>query len=262
MKYGNGQLLNQPDLFIDTEVFFHDFLENSAQECPTRQQRNRAMMRLYVDSADTTAWDRLMPSGMFYGITTNPLLAHRAGLSYDAIDWHDLATRVQALGGHELHGQIVGDTDAALRFADALYSVGAKVGIDTVVKIPLTAAGIYATPRIKAMGGKILMTACYSAHQMIVAQGLGADYIAPYIGRMAEAGRDMNAVLRAIKIMAAAGPCRPLLASLRSVDQMVDLCAMGHDCFTIAPAIADQLMQDPLTERAAAEFEAVAQTGA
>ncbi|HCI07732.1 MAG TPA: transaldolase, partial [Sulfitobacter sp.] len=37
-------------------------------------------MKLYLDTADTTAWDDLMPTGMFYGITTNPLLAVRAGL--------------------------------------------------------------------------------------------------------------------------------------------------------------------------------------
>ncbi|MEY2991586.1 MAG: transaldolase [Pseudomonadota bacterium] len=218
-------------------------------------------MRLYLDTAKTDEWDRLMPSGLFYGVTTNPLLAARAGLVYSEIDWNDWAMRLHDLGGHELHGQITGTTDHALEFAQTLYEIGAKVGIDTVVKIPLTADGIYLAPKIKALGGKILMTACYSAHQMIIAQSLCADYIAPYVGRMDDAGADIHAELRTIHSLSHSGPCRPLLASLRSVSQMTQMAALGHDCFTIAPAIADQLMHDPLTEQAAQEFEAAAKTG-
>jgi transaldolase len=138
------------------------------------------------------------------------------------------------------------------------FEIGEKVGIDTVVKIPLTADGIYLAPKIKALGGKILMTACYSAHQMIIAQSLCADYIAPYVGRMDDAGADIHAELRTIHSLSHSGPCRPLLASLRSVSQMTQMAALGHDCFTIAPAIADQLKHDPLTEQAAQEFEAAA----
>lgn len=218
-------------------------------------------MRLYLDSADTDQWNRLLPSGIFYGVTTNPLLAARAGLDYGQINWSELARRVCDFGGSELHGQIVGDEIAALRFAENIYDIGAKLQLETVVKIPLTRQGIYLAPKIRAMGGKILMTACYSAHQMIIAQAIGADYIAPYVGRMAEAGRDIDTQLRQIKSMSAMGKCRPLLASLRSVTQMIDLIDMGHDCFTISPAIADALMEEPLTLTAAQEFEAAAKTG-
>ena len=43
-------------------------------------------MHLYLDSAEVTAWADLMPTGLFRGITTNPLLAQRAGLVYPEID--------------------------------------------------------------------------------------------------------------------------------------------------------------------------------
>jgi transaldolase len=218
-------------------------------------------LRLYLDSADVSEWDRLMPSGLFYGITTNPLLAARAGLDYGDIDWLDLAKRAKHLGATELHGQIVGDDGAAQEFAQNLYEVGAKVGIETVIKIPLTQRGIFLTPKIQSLGGKVLMTACYSAKQMIIAQALGATYIAPYVGRMGEAGLDAMTELRKIKSIGMTGTCRPLLASLRSVAQIIELIDMGHDCFTIAPSIADALMSDPLTDRAAAEFEAAATAG-
>jgi len=49
-----------------------------------------------------------------------------------------------------------------------------------------------------------------------------------------------------------------LIASLRSAQQMVDIAEIGHDCFTIAPAIAQDLFQNELTEAAAQEFERAA----
>ena len=44
-------------------------------------------MKLYLDSFDVESWKEWMPSGLFYGITTNPILAERAGLFYPSINW-------------------------------------------------------------------------------------------------------------------------------------------------------------------------------
>ena len=215
-------------------------------------------MRLYLDTADQTAWAEWMPSGVFCGITTNPLLAARAGLTYDQINWQDLVQIAADAGAQEFHAQVIGNETDALRFAENLYAYGASSNIDCVVKIPLNTWGISLTPKIQALGGKTLMTACYDAKQIITANALGADYIAPYFGRMAEAGLDAMAHMHAIRAMSLNGPCRPLIASLRSAQQMVDIAEIGHDHFTIAPAIAQDLFHNELTEAAAQEFERAA----
>ena len=44
-------------------------------------------MTLYLDSADFNSWDELMPLRIFKGITTNPILAAKAGLDYKKINW-------------------------------------------------------------------------------------------------------------------------------------------------------------------------------
>ncbi|NNE88673.1 MAG: transaldolase, partial [Silicimonas sp.] len=188
-------------------------------------------MRLYLDTADTQAWDALMPTGMFHGITTNPLLAARAGYAYGDINWHDLAGKARELGAQELHAQVAGPVDGYVDWAGALYQAGKAHGIETVVKIPLIEASVRATPAIKCLGGRILMTACYDAKQMFVAQGLGADYIAPYFGRMVEAGIDAVTHLAAMKDIQTKGEggCRIVVASLRSPDQMIELAAHGLD---------------------------------
>ena len=212
-------------------------------------------MRLYLDTADSSEWRDLMPMGVFYGITTNPLLTDRAGLRYRDISWKDLAQTAADLGAKEFHAQVYGNMDQSLKFAEQIYAIGQSVGIECVVKIPLSVEGISIAPKIKSMGGKILLTACYDAKQMITATALEADYIAPYFGRMNEAGLDAMAHLRAMKAMSRNGSCRTLVASLRNAQQMVEIAQMGHDCFTISPLVARDLFQNDLTDVAVANFE-------
>ena len=57
------------------------------------------------------------------------------------------------------------------------------------------------------------------------------------------------------------GRTKILVASIRNPGQMVQLAALGLECFTIAPAVARDLMSDPETIAAAREFEAAALPG-
>ena len=212
-------------------------------------------MRLYLDTADRTQWRKLMPTGVFYGITTNPLLTARAGLVYPNILWKELALTALDLGAKEFHAQVYGDINLALKFAENFYTIGQTVGIECVVKIPLSLEGIAMVPKIKGMGGKILLTACHDAKQMITASALKADYIAPYFGRMMDAGIDAMLHMRAMKVMTSNGSCRPLIASLRSAKQLVEIAELGHDCFTISPSVSHDLFQNDLTTAAVANFK-------
>lgn len=217
-------------------------------------------MKLYLDTADRGDWDDLMPTGLFHGITTNPLLAARAGLSYGRIDWSAMAAQARALGAKELHAQVFGPPEGYADWSARLYAAGAANDIETVVKIPLVEPAIRATASVKALGGRILMTACYDAKQMLIADALEADFIAPYLGRMDEAGLNAMDQLRAMQAMRATGAakCDILVASLRTPDQMTGLAAEGLSTFTIAPSIARALMANDLSAAAHADFESAA----
>ena len=196
------------------------------------------MLRLYLDTADTVEWNKLMPTGVFYGITTNPLLTNRLGLSYDEIIWEEMVSKAAKLGAKEFHVQIYGDAKRALSFAENVYGLGQTSNIECVIKIPLTFEGISLAPKIKEFGAKILMTACYEPKQMITACALKADYVAPYVGRMMDAGLDGMANMQIIEKIARKNKCIPVIASLRNAKQMLEIAEMGHDCFTISPDVA------------------------
>ncbi|MCR9109435.1 MAG: hypothetical protein NXH94_11090 [Rhodobacteraceae bacterium] len=214
-------------------------------------------MDLYLDTADRQAWSALMPTRVFKGITTNPLLAQRAGLEYPAINWTEMAQNAHDLGARELHAQVFGPVETYVDWASRLYEAGAKVGMQTVVKIPMTPEALRAVPAIKALGGPILLTAVYDPKQIFVAKTLGAEFAAPYFGRMDEAGLPALERLEQMQVISGGAP-RILVASLRNAEQMVALAMRGLDCFTLAPDVARSLLSDPMTEEAAAAFEAAA----
>ena len=215
-------------------------------------------MRLYLDTANSVDWEDLMPMGTFYGITTNPLLTSKLGLNYGEIAWEEMVSKAAELGAKEFHVQIYGDAKRALSFAEHVYGLGQTSNIECVIKIPLTFEGISLAPKIKEFGAKILMTACYEPKQMITACALKADYVAPYFGRMMDAGLDAMANMQIIEKIARKNKCTPVVASLRNAKQMLEIAEMGHDCFTISPEVARDLFDSQLTEEASFAFETAA----
>ena len=199
-----------------------------------------------------------MPMGIFYGITTNPLLTKKLGLNYGEIAWEEMVSKAAELGAKEFHVQIYGDAKRALSFAEHVYGLGQTSNIECVIKIPLTFEGISLAPKIKEFGAKILMTACYEPKQMITACALKADYVAPYFGRMMDAGLDAMANMQIIEKIARKNKCTPVVASLRNAKQMLEIAEMGHDCFTISPEVARDLFDSQLTEEASFAFETAA----
>jgi transaldolase len=219
-------------------------------------------MRLYVDTADISEWDRLMPLGMFHGITTNPLLAHRAGLSYGDIDWAEMVGRAADHGAQEFHAQVAGPVEGYVAFAETLYAQGQRLGISTVVKVPMVDTALRQMSALQALGGPILMTAVYGSKQMVTAAAFKADFIAPYFGRMIENGIDAYQELEIMARIAKKDDVvtRVLVASLRSPDQVTVLAGQGHDHFTLSPAVIDALVADENSVAAFEQFEDAAKS--
>ncbi|MEM6461518.1 MAG: transaldolase family protein [Pseudomonadota bacterium] len=209
-------------------------------------------MDLFLDTADVTVWDDLMPLGLFCGITTNPLLAAKAGLSYPDIDWAEMAARAARLGARELHGQVYGPPESYLDWAGRFDEAAKSAGLRPVVKVPLVDKAIRQVPSLQKACCAILMTACYDPKQVIIASALGADYIAPYFGRMLDAGLPaFDALQEMLNITRSSGnKTRILVASLRDSNQLSRLAEMGHDCFTISPSVTRLLLNDANTQKA------------
>jgi transaldolase len=207
--------------------------------------------RLYVDSADPEQVGRLLAAGVVHGVTTNPTILERGGRTASEIP--ELHDRWIAQGAHEVFFQTWGgDRAALLRNAARLLALGDQV----VVKVPATGDGFAAASELVAEGAPVLVTAVYTAAQALACASIGVRYIAPYLGRMRDAGLDGTALISRMQAVCEGSATDVLAASLRSPQDFVDLRLAGVPCFTAAPAVLDALLHDPVSDSSAAEFDA------
>ena len=213
-------------------------------------------LRLFLDSADPQAWSEWLPTGLFHGITTNPTLLKQAGQPCRLDHLRQLSMRARELGCRELHLQAWGgDTVGYLACGQALAALAPDV---VTVKLPVTRAGAAAARVLIAADVPVTFTACYEVHQVLIAAALGAAYIAPYLGRIGDQGRDGHRELVAMQrsLDGLGSSVRLLVASLRQPGDLGHLAAEGLSTFTISPAIAKALFGSEATATDALRFEA------
>lgn len=212
-------------------------------------------LRLLIDSADPKTWAGLWPLGLFQGMTTNPSLLKRAGIPCTLEALGLLAKAAWDLGSRELQLQAWGSTASdLLDCGHALWCIAPE---RIVVKLPLTEEGLLAARPLLEQGARVTLTACYSVPQVLAAAALGSTYVAPYLGRIHDVGRDAFAeVGRMQECLVGLGSCtRLLVASLRSPEDLTRLAPAGIETFTLSPPLARELWRHPATQAAVVQFQ-------
>ena len=217
-------------------------------------------LRLFLDSADPQAWQQWLPSGLFHGVTTNPTLLRRAAQPCSLERLAQLAPLALAHGIQELHLQAWGTTAADM--LQCGLALAALAPGRVAVKLPVTQQGAAVARDLGRAGIPITFTACYEPHQVLIAAALGAAYIAPYLGRINDQGRDGIAAVIAMhqSLSGLGSSVRLLVASLRQPGELTRLAAEGLNTFTISPELATALVRCDATEAASAQFERDAQS--
>jgi TalC/MipB family fructose-6-phosphate aldolase len=210
-------------------------------------------MKLFIDSADRELVGPLLATGLFAGVTTNPTLLARAGVTVK--DLPAFVTWVREAGATTVFVQAWGSsTEDYLSCAARLLD---RCG-DVEVKVPATPAGVAAACALEADGTRTLLTGVYNHVQVIPAIAAGATHLAPYLGRMTDAGRDgLGEITRMQTIIERTGAAtRILVASIRTPGDLATLAAAGVGDFTIAPRLWGEMLAEPLTDAAVAVFDA------
>ena len=214
----------------------------------------RSTLRMYIDSVEIADWEKYLPTGVFYGVTTNPKLLAKSGIDFTVDKLAGLARSAFNLGANEIHLQVWGRETAMMR------EIGRELGaIDTrvMVKVPINQPGITCARQLISEGTNVTLTALHSTSQTLIAAALGAHYAAPYLGRMSDGGLDgleevtaMHRILREMN-----SPLRLLVASIRQTADLVILAQRGLNTFTLLPPLIEELISNDLTDLAVDSFE-------
>lgn len=209
-------------------------------------------MRLFVDSAEIRTIAEALTCGYIYGVTTNPTLLRRANVPKYQVP--ELAHQAFANGAQEIQLQVYAtEPHLMVQEGKELAQIDPQ---RVVVKIPATPAGYTAAVQLAHMGIRITLTAVYTLSQALVAQSVGAHYIAVYLGRMRDEGLDALSAIKDMQAIQVAqrSPVEILAASIREPQDVEALGMLGVGAATLPPALLGALLFSPATARAAAVF--------
>ncbi len=214
---------------------------------------------LYLDSADLPKLRAQLPHPLVHGVTTNPTLLKRAGVSGSALP--ELLRSILELGVKQVQAQVIAQDEPGI-LAEARALVGRFEPNRLVVKIPATREGFRAGAQLSRDGVPVTYTAVYTVEQVVFATQLGAAYAAPYVGKLEDLGVDSLSVLREMQhqVELRGGPMRLLVASIRSLEAYRAAIGAGVEAATISPKLFSEALDNELTLAAERAFLADARS--
>ncbi len=204
-------------------------------------------MALYLDSAIVDEARRAWDLGLVVGVTTNPALVARAGRpALDIV--RDLARIGEWEVFHQLTGRAAGELlDEARRATDIAPG-------QIVLKIMVSLPNLELVARHDEF--RWAVTGIGSAAQGLLALEAGADYVIPYVNRIARSGGDGIRVVADIAALAETvdDPGEILAASLKTPQEVADVLLAGADHVTIPWSLLEEMARHPVTDAADDDF--------
>ena len=208
-------------------------------------------MKLFLDTANTVCWADLASTGLFSGITTNPLLIQRAGLKTSIETYRTLYDQAMKLSYPCIQFQVFGED--WLQCAQSIASIGPEV----FIKIPANKGGLKVISKL-SLPDRTTLTAVYSVGQVIAAEALQVAYTAPYYARLRDVIENADELFD--RMQDVAFETELLVASMQSNAQFLDLAARGFSTFALPEPIARAFFKSTLADKAIADFESAARS--
>lgn len=205
-------------------------------------------MELFIDTAEIEEIKSLNITGLIDGVTTNPSLIAKSGRNI-----------IKTIA--EICAEVSGPVSAEVTATDfdSMVKEGRKLSAiadNVTIKVPLTFDGLRACKTFSDDGIMVNVTLCFSAAQAILAAKAGATFISPFIGRLDDIGADgMSLISEITEIYEIYGfETKVLAASIRSVQDIIDVSKFGADVATIPPKFLKAMYHHPLTDKGLADF--------
>jgi len=209
------------------------------------------MLELWIEGSPEEVIE-VANSGLAAAIATNPSIMARwtsDGQSMESLIAY-VCERVSVPVYVQLHGPTVDDY---LREMDALRQLSDKIH----PKLVATHAGIAATRRIAAQGLKPLVTTIATLNQAFLSAAAHAAYVAPYVGRIDDAGVDAAQLITDITRMYAQHGIRTQIAaaSIRTPQQAEAVLKAGAPIAVMQYGVFQQLLDSSMTADWIGRFE-------
>jgi transaldolase len=206
-------------------------------------------VKIFIDTANLNEIKKAKTLGLVDGVTTNPTLLAKEEEETEALIrkiWKEVRGPVNV--------EVTGTTsEEMVKEAKIMATWGDKI----VIKIPITSEGLKTVKILSSEGIMTNVTLLFSPSQAILAAKAGATYICPFLGRLDDISFNGLELIRQIRAIYASYPeigTEIIVASVRNPIHVVEAAMLGAEIVTIPPAIIEQMVRHPLTDKGIAQF--------
>jgi transaldolase len=210
-------------------------------------------MKFFVDTANLDQIREAYDLGILDGVTTNPSLMAKEGITGEANILDHYVKICEIAGNGDVSAEVIStDYEGIVREGLRLAALHKNI----VVKVPMIKDGIKAIRHFSEKGIRTNCTLIFSPGQALLAAKAGATYISPFIGRLDDINYDGLQLIEQI-----AGiydnymfETQILAASIRTPLHIVKCAEIGADVVTCPLSSILGLLKHPLTDSGLAQF--------
>ncbi|MCH2215573.1 MAG: fructose-6-phosphate aldolase [Flavobacteriales bacterium] len=203
-------------------------------------------MNFFIDTANLDQIKEAQDLGVLDGVTTNPSLMAKEGITGDANVIDHYLKICEIVPGPVSAEVISTDFKGIIKEGESLAHLHKNI----VVKVPMIKDGVKALKYFSDKGIKTNCTLVFSAGQAILAAKAGATYVSPFIGRLDDVSTNGLALIEQIRLIYDnyAYETQILAASVRHTMHLIECAEIGADVMTGPLNVITGLLKHPLTD--------------
>lgn len=209
-------------------------------------------MKFFIDTANLDQIKEAQAFGVLDGVTTNPSLMAKEGITGQDNILKHYADICEAVDGDVSAEVVSTDLAGMIKEGEALAALHPQI----VVKIPMIEDGVKALKYFSDQGIRTNCTLVFSAGQALLAAKAGATYVSPFIGRLDDISSDGLSLIEEIREIYDnyEFSTQILAASVRHTMHVIDCAKIGADVMTGPLSSIKGLLKHPLTDIGLAKF--------
>ncbi|WP_304344382.1 fructose-6-phosphate aldolase [Chryseobacterium koreense] len=210
-------------------------------------------MKFFIDTANLDQIREAQELGILDGVTTNPSLMAKEGISGKEAILNHYKTICEIVEDGDISAEVLGTTyDEMIKEGEELAAIHPNI----VVKIPMIKDGVKALKYFSDKGIRTNCTLIFSAGQALIAAKAGANYVSPFLGRLDDISVDGMNLIEEIRVIFDnyMFDTEILAASIRSPMHIINCAKIGADVVTSPLASILNLLNHPLTDNGLAQF--------
>ncbi len=209
-------------------------------------------MKFFIDTANLDQIREAQDLGIIDGVTTNPSLMAKEGISGEAAILDHYKAICEIVDGDVSAEVISTDFEGMVREGEILADLHPQI----VVKVPMIKEGLKAISYFSTKGIRTNCTLIFSPGQALIAAKAGATYVSPFIGRLDDIATDGLRLIEDIRNIYDNYDFETeiLAASVRHPMHIVECAQIGADVMTGPLSAMLSLLNHPLTDKGLATF--------